>query len=141
MAGGPAAPSVRARLASLFVGLVSLALVATAVSWIHLHRMLISEAEAIGLAERFVAENGYTDLPIAGVAETLAPEPVVFTSSRAEELESRRDTLERRAVSAYNVPDGGWIVTIRYKGRDDRSRGVVMDDFGRRIHILHQDVY
>jgi hypothetical protein len=101
----------------------------------------ISGADAVRLAEEFIARNGYTDLPVPeGTKLTL--EPIEFASSRAERLEFRHDSLERKALEAYPM-QGGWIVHFRYKGDNltDRKRGVWVDDSGKRIHLFHQDVY
>ena len=101
----------------------------------------ISGADAVRLAEEFIARNGYTDRPVPeGTKLTL--EPIEFASNRAERLEIRHDSLERNALEAYPM-EGGWIVHFRYKGDTltDRKRGVWVDYSGKRIHLFHQDVY
>ncbi len=103
--------------------------------------MPVTEAEAIRLAEMFVAQNGYTDLPVPQDAK-LTLESIEYGSNTAERLEFRHATLERRALGAYRM-HGGWTVTFRYKGDTlaDGKRGVWVDDSRKRIRMFHQDVY
>ena len=110
-------------------------------AWGFWYPMPVSEAEAIQLAERFIAQNGYTDLPVPEDTK-LTLEPIEFASSRSERLEFRHATLERRALGAYRI-HGGWTVTFRYNGYTltDGKRGVWVDDSRKRIRIFHQDVY
>jgi hypothetical protein len=102
----------------------------------------ISKSEAIQRAEQFIAANGYTDLPANG--SRLTPEPVVFSSSKEEELKMRHDTLERKADGAFGGAEG-WMVYFRYKSQGtvdpERRRAVVMGPKGDHIHVMHQDAY
>src|SRR4051794_9608861 len=82
----------------------------------------LSQAEAIRTAEQFVAVNGYTDLPPD--RSRLVPEPVVLSSSLDEELELRRDTLERQADGATGGQDG-WLVFFRYRHGSNEYRRAV----------------
>jgi hypothetical protein len=106
-------------------------------------RDYLPRAEAIRLAERFVAENGYTDLPVDSDAAKLTLEPIEFASNTKERLEIRRDTLERKAADAYPMGDG-WEVAFRCRRKGpgpESRRGVWVPGTGKPIRIFHQDVY
>ena len=99
----------------------------------------LSEPEAVRLAERFVRVNGYTDLPPD--RSRLVPESVVYSTSADEELNHRRNTLEKSAVGAAGGVDR-WVVYFQYQHRDtEYRRAVVMDVGGGHVHIMHQDAY
>ena len=100
----------------------------------------MTEAQAIWLAEDFIARNGYTDLPVPD-GTTLTRESIDFGVTREERLEYRHDTLERKAAWAYRMKDG-WVVVFRYKRSiTDSRRGVWVDESGKRFQVFHQDVY
>jgi hypothetical protein len=74
----------------------------------------LSEAEAIRLAEQFIAQNGYTDLPPD--RSELAYETIEWESNVDEILRGRRDTLERKAYGLVRGRKGsapGWTVVFR----------------------------
>jgi len=131
-----------ARLAP--AGLAAIVLLAVVAATRLSHREArISKAEAIRLAERFVAENGYTDLDLDPDRVGLTLESIEFASSTKDRLQFRRETLEPKAAGAYPMGDG-WEVQFSYKrGKDpapDARRGVWVRP-GKRITIFHQDVY
>jgi hypothetical protein len=100
----------------------------------------ISESEAIRLAEDFIVRNGFTDLPPDPDSRKLSHDPLLPYSTVEEELRSRHDTLERKADGAYGGA-GGWMVHFRYKSNKtdpDARRAVVMDAWGRHIHMIHR---
>lgn len=98
---------------------------------------------AIKLAEVFVAENGYTDLPESGVKHALDYERIEWTSARKELLQRRRNTLLPTAIGAkYGRKNGqaGWSVAFDYtdqSGISDTCRVVTMDSNGRDILMEH----
>lgn len=129
----------RMRLMALW-GAVGAAFVTGAILLVFMRQTTaLSQSEATRRAERFIAENGYTDLPPD--RSRMVPEPVVLSSTVDEELEMRRDTLERHADGATGGADG-WVVLFRYKHRDTEwRRAVVMDAKGGHTHIMHEDAW
>jgi len=110
----------------------------------HAQEKKLSEADAIGLAEQFIAQNGYTDLPPD--KGKLAYERIEWESNADEMLRGRRDTLERKAYGI--VPGGkgvgGWTVVFRYKHPSTRQmrrngRAVTMTVGGGNMRMEHQD--
>ena len=111
----------------------------------------IDAEEAVLLAECFVIQNGYTDLPPTADKSKIVPESVWgFTDE--EGMKMRHDTLERKAYSYYRseLYGGSWVVMFRYKPRPDivkflgdrfnnTGRAVVMDFEGKDLRIRHTD--
>jgi cell division protein FtsL len=71
----------------------------------HAQKRGLSETEAVKLAERFIAQNGYTDLPPE--KDKLANESFELAESLEEKLKMRRDTLERKAYGISSGRKGG----------------------------------
>ncbi|MGP0065580.1 MAG: hypothetical protein ACLQGP_18495 [Isosphaeraceae bacterium] len=131
------------RLRRLRFRMTSLIFSAVFLIWLYDRSMPISESEATRLAEDFIVRNGYTDLRPDPKIGKLTPEPIVLTSSPEEELESRHDTLARKAEGAPRGADG-WMVFFRYKHSTqdpEARRSVFMDGQGHHIHIMHQDAW
>ncbi|WP_147328224.1 MULTISPECIES: hypothetical protein [unclassified Duganella] len=100
---------------------------------------------AVKLAEVFVAENGYTELPESGVKQALDHESIEWTYARKELLKQRRNTLLPAAIGAkYSRKNGqaGWSVAFDYtnqRGNPGSCRVVTMESNGREIRIEHVD--
>jgi hypothetical protein len=105
----------------------------------------LSEAEAVKSAERFIVQNGYTDLPPE--KDKLASESFELESSIDERLKRRHNTLERKA---YGVQRGrkngspGWTVVFRYRHPSDpqmrrTGRAVTMNLDGRDMRVEQVD--
>jgi hypothetical protein len=105
----------------------------------------ISRSAAVALAQKFVAENGYTDIPKGEVKEKLDPESIEWNGSRKEVLASRFNTLRRLAIG---IKDGaksntdGWSVAFDYVAGGASSKNcrvVTMDRDGANIRMQHVD--
>ena len=57
----------------------------------------LTQSEAVALAERFIEQNGYTDLPPDKTKLTY--ETIEWESNVDTMLQNRHDTLERRAAN------------------------------------------
>jgi hypothetical protein len=110
----------------------------------HAQEKKLSEGEAIRLAEQFIAQNGYTDLPPD--KSKLAYESIEWESNIDEMLRQRRNTLEPKAFGVVlerkNAP--GWTVVFRYKQRATRQmrrngRAVTMNLDGSKMRVEHVD--
>ena len=117
----------------------------------------LTEAEAIRLAEKFVADNGYTDLPLTKEKTKLSYESI-DSADAGERLTDRYATLERKAyaVGRRNVSNNGWTIAFRYNANNERyrriipdyeqhtkntGRAVTMNADGSSIRIQHQEIY
>jgi hypothetical protein len=111
----------------------------------------IVDEEVIHLAECFVIQNGYTDLPPITDKARLTPENL-FPKTDKKGMELRRDSLERKAFSYYQstMYGGSWIVMFRYKSNpkvdeyygeriNHIGRAVIMDFYGKGLRIQHSD--
>ena len=109
------------------------------------HERPLTQSEAVSLAERFIAQNGYTDLPPD--KSKLTHETIEWESDIDKTLQHRHDTLERRAYGVQSGRKGresGWTVVFRYKhpgGRLMRSNGraVTMNIDGSEPRVEHVD--
>ncbi len=114
------------------------------------HRELEPE-EAVYLAECFIIQNGYTDLPPIADKSKLTPENV-YPGTDEEGMKMRHDSLERKAYSYYRseLYGGSWVVMFCYKPHPDivkfygnrldyTGRAVIMDFFGKRLRVQHSD--
>lgn len=113
------------------------------------HRELEPE-EAVYLAECFIIQNGYTDLPPIADKSKLTPENV-FPLTDEEGLKIRHDSLERKAYSyeRSELYGGSWVIMFRIKSHPEAAefydevkyggRAVVMDFFGKRVRIQHSN--
>lgn len=105
----------------------------------------LTKSAAVTLAEKFVAENGYTDLPGGEAKRKLDPESLERSDSREAVLAGRFNTLERSAIGikgeARSKTDG-WSVAFDYVGGGVSSstcRVVTMDRDGTNIRMQHVD--
>lgn len=105
----------------------------------------LDEKMAIAAAEKFIVDNGYTDLPPLQDETQISYEPIERKSAPGEILQTRHNTLERKAYSIGKGRKGsklGWTVGFRYKGGDDKSgRAVTMDLDGGNIRVEHVDLF
>lgn len=105
----------------------------------------ISKSAAVGLAERFIARNGYTDLPRDQISKSLDPESLEFGSDREQALRLRFNTLKPKAVGVKKGARGeavGWSVAFDYVGGGPNSRTcrvVTMNDDGTGLMVQHMD--
>ena len=105
----------------------------------------LTQSEAVALAEKFIARNGYTDLPPDKTK--LSYESIEWEENVDRMLEQRHDTLERRAygvVSGRKGGEPGWTVVFRYKHPSDREmrsngRAVTMNLDGSKPRVEHVD--
>ena len=119
-------------------------------------RKQLTEAEAIQIAEKFVADNGYTDLPPVQDKTKLSYESI-DSSDPDQRLKGRYNTLERKAyaVARGNVSKDGWIIVFRYNPNNEQyrrvipnyeqfikgvGRAVTMKTDGSNIRMQHQDI-
>jgi hypothetical protein len=105
----------------------------------------ISKESAVVLAEKFVAENGYTNLPAENVKPELDPESIEWNTTREKILEFRFNTLKPRAIGIKrehrNGPDG-WSVAFDYTSPPPVEPGicrvVTMKEDGSDLHMQHK---
>jgi hypothetical protein len=82
-------------------------------------------SKAVRLAEQFIADNGYTDLPPN--RGRLSYENVEYAESTEEMLGFRHDTLERHAYGYLRGGHGsnkGWTVVFLHKRCFDDCKGI-----------------
>ncbi len=107
--------------------------------------------ESVYLAECFIIQNGYTDLPPITDRSKLTPENL-YPGTDEEGLKTRHNSLERKAYSYYRseLYGGSWVVVFRYKPRPrvvefygDKlnyiGRAVIMDFYGKDLRVQHSD--
>ena len=105
----------------------------------------LSESQAVQLAETFIAQNGYTDLPPD--REHLAYETIEWESKIDEMLRTRHDTLERKAYGISRGRKGdsfGWTVVFKYRHPSYREmhkngRAVTLNLDGSEMRVEHVD--
>ena len=107
---------------------------------------VLSQKAAIALAEKFIAQNGYTNAPPAMIRQRLDFESIERADSRSKMLEQRHNTLQPRAIGAKQGRRGdkaGWSIAFDYvptiRGGRDSCRVVTMDRDGSSIRIEHVD--
>jgi hypothetical protein len=115
----------------------------------------LTEADAIRLAERFIVQNGYTDLPAMKDKTKLSHESIDF-SDPDERLKLRFNSLERKAygLGKVDLRKDGWTIVFRYNANNNRSgrndyhqyvktvgRALTMKADGSDIRMMHQDFY
>lgn len=117
----------------------------------------INEKESVEIAEKFIADNGYTTAP--GLKK-LTDESLANGGTDAEERALRHNTLEPKAygtIPSAKMADAGWTVVFQYsqevreKSRagegkdsiDDRGvgRAVTMDSHGHHVVVQHKDIF
>lgn len=107
--------------------------------------MKLTEIQAIEFAEKFIEQNGYTDLPPD--KENLAFESIEWESDLEEMLKIRKDSLERKAFGISHGRKGGsagWTVVFKYKKFSDEQkykngRAVTMNLDGSKAKVEHVD--
>ena len=123
-----------------------------------IQKVVITESQAISIAEEFVKQNGYTDLPPSADISQLSRESL-DSEDPEEALESRRNTLERKAIGAKREVSGsytgGWMVVFRYNRDnlelrqldpdfdelvDKYGRAIKMNEDGSNVRIVHQEI-
>lgn len=105
------------------------------------------EEKAVRLAEEFVARNGYTDLPPD--KNNLAYENIEWADGVDEMLETRHDTLERKAHGLHygaKMGEPGWTIVFRYTKRIGNAgrkvgRAVTMDENFHIHRVEHCDFF
>lgn len=125
----------------LYVTIVMLSLLCVANS--AAQKKELGEAEAIKLAEQFIAQNGYTDLPPD--RSKLAYETIQWESNVDKMLKGRHDTLERKAYGIVRGRKGGapgWTVVFRYRHPSNQQmrrngRAVTMNLDGSEMRVEH----
>lgn len=101
----------------------------------------LTQSEAVQLAETFIVENGYTDLP--ATKGKLSPETMEFYWDDTDAmLRHRHGTLERKAVSVSGGKVAGWTVVFRpaHDPNGDQGRAVTMNFDGSNMRMQHQEV-
>src|SRR6266699_2603024 len=94
---------------------------------------------AVRCAERFVVEQGYTELP--GLTDTtlIVPEGIEWSSSKAEWRSQRHGSLEPRAVGVCTDPkDYPYTVVFSYR-KARGARGVTLDASFGSLRMQHRD--
>jgi hypothetical protein len=108
----------------------------------------ITPSQAGQLAECFVIQNGYTDLPPMADLSKLSYETFNDGPPPEKALELRRNTLERTAWGVAREGAGkdrvwqkdGWTVAFRYHPNiEGRVRVVTMDAYGQYLRMQHPD--
>lgn len=104
----------------------------------------LNEKEAVTFAEKFVSQNGYTDLEPE--KEALTRESIERESDVDQLLKMRRNTLERKAYGILRgrIGSPGWTVVFKYKGGSERQnerngRAVTMGLDGSDARVEHKD--
>jgi hypothetical protein len=92
----------------------------------------LDEQTAIQVAEKFIADNGYTDLPPMRDTSQLAYESIEWESNATRILQLRQNTLERKAFS-LSKNKRGWTIGFRHKGGTEGVGRVVMEELGRAV--------
>jgi hypothetical protein len=106
----------------------------------------LSMKEAVTLAEKFIAENGYTNLPPSKLKAKLDLEFISAATSHSEVIKERFNKLLPKAIGAYSggkVTSSGWSVAFDYRGTTPSDtapcRVVTMASDGSNIKIQHQE--
>ena len=123
---------------------VTISLLALCVA-VYSQKRQLTQAEAVALAEQFIAQNGYTDL--APDKTKLSYETIEWESNVDRMLQERHGTLERRAYGIVHGRKGGsagWTVVFRYTHPIDRrarstGRAVTMNLDGSEPRVEHVD--
>jgi len=105
----------------------------------------LSLSQAVQLAETFIAQNGYTDLPPIQDRRRLAFESLDGLGGLAIDhiLEIRHNELQRHAYSygGWQVRKRpGWTIVFLYTKDPKNGRAVTMNRDGSEIEVQHLDV-
>lgn len=114
----------------------------------------ITATEAVQLAEQFIIENGYTDLPASKDKKKIVPESV--TSMTGEwGMQMRHDSLYSKAYGyAQESHAQFWAIVFKCKYKKEYAeinpdyetklriagRAVTMDAYGGKIRMEHQNI-
>jgi hypothetical protein len=106
----------------------------------------INEADAIKIAEKFIIENGYTDLPPTDDKKKLVFELIEWNSDIEEILKGRHNTLQKTAYGILKGRKGkteGFTVVFLYVDGSNKKTGraVTMDLDGKNIRVEHVDIF
>jgi hypothetical protein len=112
---------------------------------LHNQKMGLTEVQAVEWAERFIAQNGYTDLPHD--RDHITHEAVEWKSELNQLLKMRHDTLERKAFGISRGRKGGqpgWTVVFRYRNpshgeMNKTARAITMNRDGSDMRVEHID--
>ena len=102
----------------------------------------ITKDEAIRIAEQFIKDQGYTDVPTTLSKDQIVFESLEWTSDVNEILKMRRESLKPKAMEAI-INESQWLVTFEYaKASTDSSSGraVKMSLAGKKIRVMHEDL-
>ncbi len=106
----------------------------------------LTQQMAVLVAEKFIAENGYTDLSQTQVKQNLDLESITWERSREELLKSRFNSLKPKAIGVRNGrrdSPKGWSVAFDYSTPSDSTppvcRVVTMNADGSEARIEHVD--
>jgi hypothetical protein len=119
----------------------------------------INESEAIRLAEEFIVDNGYTNLPPSEDKSKLKCESVHCGLDDWEMKNIRHNSLSRNTYGIWRYDlkkrgKGSWTVVFRYncdhpefsrtfpdweKACKTQGRAVTIDLYGNNLHMMHQD--
>jgi hypothetical protein len=153
--GFPRMSELKRRLSWALAGLAVSGACATAPASRPFGQAGLSEAEAVRLAEQFVADNGYTFAPPATDRGKVKCESIEGYETLEETLAARRGTLAGKAcgVASTNLrgPGPGWTVTFCFDGwyakqrrwNGDLSlpqRAVVMRPDGSGLRMAHEEL-
>ncbi len=107
---------------------------------------VLSKESVVELAEKFIAENGYTDLPRESAKASLDRESLEWTSDRESMLQQRANTLKPKAIGAKKGRRGnksGWSVAFDYAASSptnpETCRVVTMNEDGSDTRVEHVD--
>jgi hypothetical protein len=113
----------------------------------HADEKPLIKREAIQIAEDFIRQNGYTDLPPMEDKSSLSHESIEYSENPDEILSHRYNTLER---NAFGVIEGGkdgpgWTVVFQYNPsykyyHPGIGRAVTMNIYGKDIQVEHIDI-
>ncbi|SDQ75794.1 hypothetical protein [Pseudoxanthomonas sp. CF125] len=106
----------------------------------------LSQKAAVALAEKFIAENGYTKAAPDRIKQQLVFESIELAPTRDEMLRRRYNTLQPKAIGAKEgrkSSKAGWSIAFDYvsvsRGDQDMCRVVTMNADGSDIRIEHVD--
>ena len=101
----------------------------------------ISCNDAIQTAEKFVKEQGYTDVPVSITHDEIVFESLEWGGNPDEILAKRKGTLNSKARGAYDDKKK-WVVFFSYKDPSigaSRGRAVRLEKNGKDAIVEHQD--
>ena len=103
----------------------------------------LTQRQAVALAEQFIAQNGYTDLPPDKTK--LSYETIEWERDLDRMLQQRHSTLERHAYGVLRGRKGGergWTVVFCYKAHCGATgRAVTMNLDGSEPRVEHVEFF